>query len=55
MQNLDVGAIGIDFGSSRSVIAVVKKRGVDVIANEGSNRETANIVGFGQKERCMGE
>lgn len=28
-----VGAVGIDFGSSRSVIAVAKKGGVDVIAN----------------------
>jgi molecular chaperone DnaK (HSP70) len=30
-----VGAIGVDFGSSRSVIAVAKRGGVEILANEG--------------------
>lgn len=53
--SLHLGAIGIDFGSSRSVIAVAKKGGVDVIANEASLRETRNIVGYGPIQRYSGE
>lgn len=52
---VQIGAIGIDFGSSRSVIAVAKKGGVDVIANEASLRETRNIVGYGPVQRFSGE
>ena len=46
-HSLQVGAIGIDFGSSRSVLSVAKKGGVDILANEASLRETRNIVGYG--------
>jgi Hsp70 protein len=55
MQTAHVGAIGIDLGSQRSVIAVAKKGGVEVLANEGSHRETPNIIGFGERERFIGE
>ena len=54
-QGLDAGAIGIDFGSSRSVIAVAKKRGIDILVNEASQRETINMVSYGPNERFMGE
>ena len=40
------GAIGLDIGSSRCVVAVAKNRGVDVVVNEASNRETENIVAY---------
>jgi molecular chaperone DnaK (HSP70) len=33
-------AIGIDLGSLRTAVAVAKKGGVDMLANESSNRET---------------
>jgi heat shock protein len=49
------GAIGIDLGSSNSVIAAVKSGGVDIIVNDVSNRMTPTIVGFGEKERYLGE
>ena len=49
------GAIGLDFGSSRTSIAVAKKGGVEVILNESSARETQNIVGYGDNERFIGE
>lgn len=49
------GAIGIDFGSSTSKIAVAKKGGVEIILNEGAHRETINIVGYGENERFIGE
>ena len=32
---MSVGAVGLDFGSLRSVIAVAKKGGVEILANEG--------------------
>lgn len=54
-HDLKTGAIGIDFGSSRSVISVAKRGGVDVIANEASLRETRNIVGYGPISRYSGE
>jgi molecular chaperone DnaK (HSP70) len=49
------GAIGIDMGSSTSVVAVAKKGGVEIMTNEGSHRETQNVVGFGENERFLGE
>lgn len=55
MQTSHISSVGIDFGSQRSVVAVAKKGGVDVLANEGSHRETQNVIGFGEKERFIGE
>eukprot|EP01017_Pseudomicrothorax_dubius_P038516 TRINITY_DN5785_c0_g1_i1.p1 TRINITY_DN5785_c0_g1~~TRINITY_DN5785_c0_g1_i1.p1 ORF type:complete len:799 (-),score=299.01 TRINITY_DN5785_c0_g1_i1:160-2556(-) len=49
------GAIGIDFGGNNIVIGIVKRGGVEILANEGSHRETHNIVGFTQNERAIGE
>ncbi len=34
---MSVGAVGLDFGSLRSVIAVAKKGGVEILANEGDH------------------
>jgi heat shock protein 4 len=48
-------AVGIDFGSSRTVIGVVQKGGVEVICNESSYRETQNTVGYGNEERLLGD
>ena len=44
-------AIGIDFGSSRFVIGVAKKGGVEVIVNEASYRQTPALVTFGSERR----
>lgn len=43
------GGIGLDLGSSRTVVAVAKKKGVDVLVNEASNRATGNVVGYSEK------
>ena len=53
-NNLSNHAIGIDIGSSRVVIAVVKKGGVDIISNEATYRSTPTIISYG-KERQMGD
>ena len=48
-------AIGVDLGSSRTVIAVALRGGVEIITNEGSQRETPNVVGYGEQERYLGQ
>lgn len=48
-------AIGIDLGSSRTVIGAIVRGGVEIIANESSTRETANFVGYGDAERALGD
>ncbi|KAH0496550.1 hypothetical protein TgHK011_003902 [Trichoderma gracile] len=47
--------VGVDFGTLKTVIAVARNRGVDVITNEVSNRATPSLVGFGPKSRYLGE
>eukprot|EP00331_Platyophrya_macrostoma_P004412 CAMPEP_0176425616 /NCGR_PEP_ID=MMETSP0127-20121128/11484_1 /TAXON_ID=938130 /ORGANISM="Platyophrya macrostoma, Strain WH" /LENGTH=788 /DNA_ID=CAMNT_0017806789 /DNA_START=42 /DNA_END=2408 /DNA_ORIENTATION=+ len=48
-------AIGIDLGSQTIVIGCAKKGGVEIMVNEGSNRETPFVVGYGPAERYVGE
>lgn len=50
-----IGTIGVDLGGSNAVIAAAKRGGVEVITNEASHRETQVVVGFGEKERYIGE
>ncbi|KAK3110367.1 adenyl-nucleotide exchange factor sse1 [Teratosphaeriaceae sp. CCFEE 6253] len=50
-----MSVVGLDFGSQNAVIAVARNKGVDVIANEVSNRATPALVGFGPKSRYLGE
>ncbi len=47
-------AVGIDIGTSRIVIAVVKKGGVEIISNECTYRQTPTLVTYGE-ERQMGD
>ncbi|KEY70870.1 hypothetical protein S7711_00716 [Stachybotrys chartarum IBT 7711] len=50
-----MSVVGVDFGTLKTVIAVARNRGVDVITNEVSNRATPSMVGFGPKSRYLGE
>lgn len=50
-----VAAVGIDLGTSSAVIAACRKGGVDILDNEVSNRLTPCYVGFGDKDRAIGE
>lgn len=49
-----MSVIGFDVGNDNCVIAVVKQRGIDVLLNEESNRETPAVVSFGEKQRFLG-
>lgn len=50
-----MSVVGIDIGNAASKIGVARARGVDIIANEVSNRATPSLVSFGQKARALGE
>ncbi|KAI9784677.1 MAG: adenyl-nucleotide exchange factor sse1 [Candelina submexicana] len=50
-----MSVVGVDLGTLNTVIAVARNRGVDVITNEVSNRATPSLVGFGPKNRYLGE
>ncbi|KAK5998197.1 Heat shock protein hsp88 [Cladobotryum mycophilum] len=50
-----MSVVGVDFGTLKTVIAVARNRGVDVITNEVSNRATPSLVGFSAKSRYLGE
>ncbi|KAL6354624.1 hypothetical protein LRP88_11968 [Fusarium phalaenopsidis] len=50
-----MSVVGVDFGTLKTVIAVARNRGVDVVTNEVSNRSTPSLVGFGPKSRYLGE
>lgn len=47
--------IGIDLGADNCVVAVGRRGGISVIANEFSRRYSPSIVSFGDKERSIGE
>ncbi|RDA85604.1 hypothetical protein CP532_0906 [Ophiocordyceps camponoti-leonardi (nom. inval.)] len=50
-----MSVVGVDFGTLKTVVAVARNRGVDVVTNEVSNRSTPSLVGFGPKSRYIGE
>ncbi|KAH3902245.1 probable Heat shock protein homolog SSE1 [Saccharomycodes ludwigii] len=46
---------GLDLGNNSSVLAVARNRGIDIVVNEVSNRATPTVVGFGPRNRFLGE
>ncbi|XP_073302671.1 heat shock 70 kDa protein 16 isoform X1 [Primulina huaijiensis] len=49
-----MSAVGFDIGNENSVIAAAKQRGIDVLLNDESKRETPTVVSFGEKQRFLG-
>ena len=47
--------LGIDIGAENCVIAVARKGGIDIIANEASYRTTPALVTFGEEQRYIGQ
>lgn len=47
--------VGFDVGNMASKIGLARKRGIDIIANEVSNRATPSLVAFGPRNRSIGE
>ncbi|TDL25944.1 heat shock protein 70 [Rickenella mellea] len=50
-----MAVVGIDFGALASKIGVARKRGIDIITNEVSNRATPSLISFGPRQRSIGE
>lgn len=46
--------VGFDFGNESGVVAVARQRGIDVVLNDESKRETPAVVCFGDKQRFLG-
>ncbi|GAA0183143.1 Hsp70 family chaperone [Lithospermum erythrorhizon] len=49
-----MSVVGFDFGNLSGVVAVARQRGIDVVLNDESNRETPAIACFGEKQRFLG-
>lgn len=48
-------AIGIDLGSKKAVLAVVKKGGIDIVLNDTTSRSTPVEVAYTDAERLIGD
>lgn len=53
-MTMRASAVGIDLGSSRTVIAAAIGGGVEILCNEGSFRETPCVIGYGDQQRFLG-
>ncbi|XP_051147786.1 heat shock 70 kDa protein 14-like [Andrographis paniculata] len=49
-----MSVVGFDLGNENCVVAVARQRGIDVVLNDESKRETPAIVCFGDKQRFIG-
>jgi len=51
-----MSAIGIDLGSYKCVMGVVKRRGIDIVLNDSSSRSTPVQIAFQRnQERIIGD
>lgn len=48
-------AVGIDLGTTKSCVAVMRDSGVDIIPNDQGNRITPSYVAFTDTERLLGD
>nr|KAJ0201485.1 hypothetical protein LSAT_V11C600305060 [Lactuca sativa] len=49
-----MNVVGFDLGNESCVVAVARQRGIDVVLNDESKRETPALVCFGDKQRFLG-
>ncbi|CAI7893483.1 unnamed protein product, partial [Closterium sp. NIES-53] len=49
-----MSVVGFDVGNERGVVGIARQRGIDIALNEESNRETANVICFGESQRYLG-
>ncbi|KAJ5481855.1 hypothetical protein N7475_000667 [Penicillium sp. IBT 31633x] len=50
-----MSVVGIDLGAQSTKIGVARNKGIDIITNEVSNRQTPTLVGFTARNRQLGE
>ncbi|KAF3333462.1 Heat shock 70 protein 14 [Carex littledalei] len=49
-----MSVVGFDVGNDTCTVAVARQRGIDVILNDESKRETPAVVSFMEKQRYVG-
>jgi heat shock 70kDa protein 4 len=49
-----MSVVGFDLGNESCIVAVARQRGIDVVLNDESKRETPALVFFGDKQRSIG-
>ena len=49
-----MSVVGFDFGSETCVVAVARRRGIDVIQNDVGKRKTETVVSLVGNQRLMG-
>ena len=49
-----MSVVGFDVGNESGVVAVARQRGIDVVLNEESKRETPMVISFGEMQRFLG-
>ncbi|KAJ7567080.1 hypothetical protein O6H91_02G131600 [Diphasiastrum complanatum] len=49
-----MSVVGLDVGNETGVVGVARQRGIDVVLNEESKRETPAMVSFSDKQRFLG-
>jgi len=45
-----MSVVGLDFGNANNVVALARRKGIDVVLNSESKRETPSMVNFGVKQ-----
>jgi heat shock protein 4 len=49
-----MSVVGLDVGNENCIVGVARQRGIDVVLNDESKRETPAMVSFGEKQRFLG-
>lgn len=49
-----MSVVGFDVGNENCIVAVARQRGIDVVLNDESKRETPSLVSFSDKQRFLG-
>lgn len=50
-----MSVVGFDLGNESCIIAVARRRGIDVLQNETGARKTKSMVAYGEKNRSLGD
>ena len=50
VEKSKMSVVGLDFGNSNNVVALARRKGIDVVLNTESKRETPSMVNFGVKQ-----
>ena len=52
---IDYLIIGVDIGSLKSVLAAVRKGGIDIILSDTTSKQIPMVVAFTDEERTIGD